>query len=200
MGGGALVLALLAGPVAAQDFPALYDVAGVASHDVLNIRAAADATAAIVGSFAPDRDRIEVLRLSPDGRWAEVGRPEGNGWVATRFLTAAPVSDEIPLPLRCSGTEPFWTLTLAAQEAAFLTPEGNVPLRLVTSEKARNGFTATLADDKAGQWQVIAQNMQCSDGMSDRSYGIRALLSGFGAAEAGGGPEIYAGCCTLDGG
>lgn len=200
MGGGALALALWAGAVIAQDFPALYDVTGVAAGDVLNIRAMPDAGADILASYPPTRLGVEVLRLSPDGRWAEVGLPEGNGWVALRYLAAVPQSDTLPLPLRCSGTEPFWTLALAPEASGFRTPEGHLPLTLTSTLRARNGFTASLVDDAGENWQVTAQVMQCSDGMSDRMFGLRALVAGRGGEDGGGGPEIYAGCCTFEGG
>lgn len=200
MGGGALAFALWAGMAAAQDFPALYDVRGVADGDVLNIRATPDAGGDILGNYPPARTGVEVLRLSPDGRWAEVGLPEGNGWVATRYLAAVPQTEALSLPLRCSGTEPFWTLTLSDTEAGLRTPEADIPLKMTANMRARNGFTASLAEPDGTQWQVIAQVMQCSDGMSDRMFGLRALVSGRGANGAGEGPEIYAGCCTLEGG
>lgn len=202
MGGVALIIALWGGGAMAQgmDYPALRDVTGVAAGDVLNIRAEPDAGAPILGSYAPDRRRIEVLRLSDDGRWAQVGLPEGNGWVALRYLAPLAKGPDLPLPVTCSGTEPFWSLDITDKGGVFRTPEGQSLLQLTDTGVARNGFDAALADDAGRPWQVIAQAMQCSDGMSDRQYGWRALLSGLGSAEAGGGAEIYAGCCSFDGG
>ena len=198
MGSGALILGLWGAGVMAQELPSVRDVTGVAAGDVLNIRAEPAADAPVLGSYAPDRQRIEVLRLSDDGRWAQVGLPEGNGWVATRYLSDAKAGAS--LPLRCSGTEPFWTLTLDEGVSSFRTPEDDIALARDDLTVARNGFTASLTDAGGQRWQVVAQAMQCSDGMSDRMYGWRALLSGVGSDETGGAPEIYAGCCTLDGG
>ena len=103
-------------PTWAETLPALFAVTGVAADDVLNIRAAPDAGAAAVGSFDPTRINIEVLDVSADGTWGMVGLPEGNGWVAMRFLERQEaVAGSIPHPSTCIGTEPFWTLGLVSR-------------------------------------------------------------------------------------
>lgn len=60
----ALILWLAAGPAAAQDLPAVYDVAGVAADDVLNVRAEPSAEAPVLRTLAPDAGGIEVVALS----------------------------------------------------------------------------------------------------------------------------------------
>ncbi len=80
--------------------------------------------------------------------------------------------------LQCSGTEPFWTVKITAQEATLTTPDGG-DVRLgaasvrhavgVKPDQVRvyeirraGGEGATL---------VVTRNPQtCSDGMSDRRY------------------------------
>ena len=98
-----LLLFLLAGPAAAtQDqWPALFDVSGVAPDDVLNIRAAPSASAEIIGTLAPDAAGVEVVR--PDSRhgWGLVNTGEGSGWASLAFLVRRPgqwLGAEIPKP------------------------------------------------------------------------------------------------------
>lgn len=194
MGRGALILLVLAGPAAAQDLPAVYAVAGVASDDRLNIRAEPSADAPVIGSYAPDRTRIEVLALSPAGNWGLVGQPEGNGWVAMRFLVAEATDETaLPHPFRCVGTEPFWGVDVDGGMASFSTPEGREPLTLVSQGTAANGVFAALTGPGGSDWAMIAVHGQCSDGMSDRIYGWQTMVWR-------GNDTVLSGCCTMDGG
>lgn len=180
-----------AGMAGAQDLPARHAVEGVAANDVLNVRERPDAGAPVVWTLAPDATGVEVLEVSPDGRWALVSRPEGSGWAALRFLEReAEAAGPLPRPLRCGGTEPFWSLRVDAEDAVFETPEGGaVPLR---QHGEAGGFTGAVAAFDAGgetlDLTVIRQ--QCSDGMSDRRYGFAALVWNRGET-------FLEGCCTV---
>ncbi|QDY71465.1 SH3 domain-containing protein [Qingshengfaniella alkalisoli] len=103
-----------------DEYPALFDITDVASDDELNIRAAPNSRADIIGSLPPDRTDVEVLRLSKDRKWARVGLPEQSGWVAVRYLAPQPVQPDnmIPVRLRCNGTEPFWSLHIPRHDQA----------------------------------------------------------------------------------
>jgi len=181
----------------AQGFPAQFTVAGVAADDVLNIRALPLAGSDKLGEIAPDQMNVEVIRLSEDGRWGLVGREEYSGWVAMRFLVRQEVdTGRIPRPLRCQGTEPFWTVRLSADGAEYVTPDDAMPLGLISESVADGGMLAFLADQAGGVWTVTIAAQQCSDGMSDRIFGWRALVFEQGAA----GNVMRSGCCTLDGG
>ena len=71
----ALAVALfVASPVWANEdrWPALLDATGVAGDDVLNVRAAANASALVIGTLAPDARDIEVI--GPDDREASTAR------------------------------------------------------------------------------------------------------------------------------
>ncbi|OYX22743.1 MAG: hypothetical protein B7Z10_12675, partial [Rhodobacterales bacterium 32-66-7] len=109
-----LLLALSLRPLFAQDLPAQFRVDGVSADDMLNIRAEPRASADRIGALGPYTTNVEVLSLSEDGRWGRVGMPEGNGWVALRYLVRqdVPEGQVIPRPLSCLGTEPFWSLGL----------------------------------------------------------------------------------------
>jgi len=194
-----LVLGLMAWPVlaTAQQFPAQFTVAGVAADDVLNIRALPLAGSDKLGEIAPDQMNVEVVRLSDDGRWGLVGRREFSGWVAMRFLVRQEVdAGRIPRPLRCLGTEPFWSLGLLQGGEEFTTPDDSQPLSLISEAVAAGGFLAFLADPAGGVWTLTIAAQQCSDGMTDRSFGWRGVV--FQQGE--GGNSLRNGCCTLDGG
>ena len=72
-----LMLAFFPLAALAEVYPALHDVTGVASDDVLNIRESPDAGSAIVGSLAPDATGVEVVAVT--GGWAVVNTSEASG-------------------------------------------------------------------------------------------------------------------------
>lgn len=188
---------LLAGPVAADRWPLLFDVTGVAADDVLNIRAEPDAGAPIVGTFAHDAKGIEVV-LQEDG-WGLVNAGEGPGWTSLRYLAAHDLGDARLAPrLSCGGTEPFWGLDLRPGETAqfdFFGDKGPVhtasALREAYGSLVSMAFTATA---NPGRLTGMIEARDCSDGMSDRVYGISLGLLLEGAGDYSG---HYTGCCTL---
>ncbi|MBP1805201.1 COG3650 family protein [Rubellimicrobium aerolatum] len=180
----------LAGPAAAEPFPARAAVTGVAAGDALNVRAAPSAGAEVLATLPPDATGVEMLGLSPDGTWARIGRPEGEGWVARRFLAEEPADPRaVPVPLACLGTEPFWNLTVTAEGATFSTPEGERALREIGRGTGFSGFVLAFDDDGATRDLTVVR-AACSDGMSDRPYGLTALVWDRD------GP-VLEGCCTL---
>lgn len=194
----AVALALWAGlaPASAQDravpdLPALFTVTGVDWDDVLNLRAEPDAAAAIAGTLQPGSMDVEVLSLSPDGQWGLVPLGEGSGWVAMRFLVRqreAPTP--LPRPLLCRGTEPFWSLTLDSQGHVFERPGEGVQFLRQHGEVAGFGG-GVMAFDLDGQTlDLTIVREACSDGMSDRPYGLTAFVWNRGET-------FLEGCCTL---
>ena len=184
---------LLAGPAGAESLPALYRVAGVAAGDVLNIRAEPSASAAILGSLPPGASGVEVV--AEQGAWGLVGMGEGAGWVKLSFLARQPGEDWFALtqPLRCLGTEPFWSLGVdpATRVAVYSTPEGGDAFTTLTTlwpgGAAGQGAAFALPDGFA-----TLSGGQCCDGMSDRVFGIAISLYRMGEA-----PTVLQGCCTL---
>ncbi len=65
----AFCLLWLPGLALAQSFPALYDVTGVASDDVLNVRAAPNANAQVIAALGPKATQVEVVRTDTSGHW-----------------------------------------------------------------------------------------------------------------------------------
>jgi uncharacterized membrane protein len=188
----ALLLLLAWAPLAqAQDLPARFTVAGVAAGDVLNVRAAPSASSAIIASLPPGSTGVEILQLSPDGRWGLFPFGGQSGWVSMRFLAReAPSGRPLPRPLICRGNEPFWSLNVTSSGAVFETPDGGaVPLR---QHGEAAGFTGGIAVFDAGgeTLDLTVIRMACSDGMSDRPYGYYAMVWNRGET-------FLEGCCAL---
>jgi uncharacterized membrane protein len=189
-----LALCLLSGAVQAEVYPALHDVTGVAADDVLNIREAPSAEAQIIGTLAPDATGVEVVVVQ-DG-WALVSNGEGSGYAALRFLvrTDAPDWPTLEVPLTCLGTEPFWSLQIdpANSVTRFRTPEDEAP-RIAPITATWPGLPWSQAAAVAlPDGLAVLTPAECSDGMSDQSYGIAAdlFLSGPDRTR-------LSGCCRL---
>lgn len=172
--------------------PALASVHDVRTDDVLNIREERSARSAAVGSFAPDTDNIEIVALS--NGWAQVNSGERTGWVNTRYLT---IQDDVWMPatlpegLECSGTEPFWTVSFAGSKATLSTPDA--PQRSFGPISV-NGDTGVARDVTAGHgpaFQAHITGAACSDGMSDRAFGLAASVT------LDGGARQLSGCCRI---
>lgn len=180
-------------------FPALYDVTGVASNDVLNVRAGTGASYPIIEALAYNDRHIEIVELSADGKWGMVGFPEGNGWASMRYLKrqAGQNGLDLPRPLNCGGTEPFWGIYFSQQGNEYSKigemsqilptvwegiPDGMLPVAY--------GIKMARGGDEIN---AVITRSQCFDGMSDKKYGfvINALLSGSL------GNRMLTGCCSL---
>lgn len=190
-----LLFLFLALPLRAEEFPALYAVTGVASNDVLNIRARPDAESPIIGSLAPDATGVEVIGTS--GNWALVNTGEGSGYASLRFLVRepGPAWNALQTPLTCLGTEPFWSLEIdpQGQTTRYLTPEDQVPdPEPMTGLWPAAPWAQSAAIGLSDGFAVLI-GAECSDGMSDRSYGIAIDIFRNGSGDA----TRVSGCCLL---
>jgi uncharacterized membrane protein len=192
-----LLWAALAAPaLATQDgWPAIHDVTGVAADDVLNIRERPDASSPIVGSLSPG-DAVEVIRPNDRLTWGLVNAGERSGWVSLRYLQRRPGQWDGAFPevAACFGTEPFWSLARKGDLLTFSTPDTSAGYAITArsgSENRRDSFHM-IADGADGPAVAILETEACSDGMSDREFGISVqLLLGLGA-----GARQLSGCCT----
>ena len=178
--------------------PALYSVTGVASDDSLNIRAHPDTQAAVIGTLAHDVTDIEVIALSREGKWALINAGERAGWVSARFLARQDLSTTsvgLPLGLTCFGTEPFWDITFQDNRSLiYATPEGTAS-HLIQSMQPRPDYIDLATVGLRFVWRSSDRDVtahilpgQCSDGMSDRTYGLHYIDDL--------GPKV--GCCSLN--
>ena len=190
---------LLASPAAAQTIlPTLYDVTGVKADDVLNIRAMPDASSSILSELPPDATGVEVIETRAG--WARVNTFERSGWVNMRYLKERPDvwrKGEIPATLNCLGTEPFWTLRQVGTSIVYETPEQSRPLQrrvVVDNPARREPARSIIAGDDKGRLTVVLTPAQCTDGMSDRFFGLSATLLFEGAGQA---TRMENGCCRI---
>jgi uncharacterized membrane protein len=198
-----LCLVLQVSMVSAQELPAFHAVTGVATDDVLNLRAAPDATATVIGTLAPDATGIEVVDVQGD--WAEVSAGEITGFANLRYLRRedGPDWNLLQTPLACVGTEPFWSLEIdpAAGETRYQTPEDTAP-QIAELTEVWPGVQPWAPSAAVGlpTGLAVLQPLICSDGMSDRSYGIviDVFLNGAGdGVEGASGRTRLSGCCRL---
>jgi uncharacterized membrane protein len=190
-----LTLLLAAAPAAAQDLPALYEVTGVAADDVLNVRAAPDAGSEALGALAPDATDVEVVALSADRGWGQVNLSgEASGWASMRFLSPqeGPPWWEASVPLSCLGTEPFWSLGIEGESARWVTPEESPAPWAIDERTTTIGVPGILGLALENGFGVI-RPAECSDGMSDRAFGLQIDLF----LHEGQGLTGYTGCCSL---
>jgi len=197
------VFLVAAWPAAAtQEYtlPTLFDVTGVEADDVLNIREGPSATAAIIGELSPDARDIEVVGYDESGRWARVNTGEQGGWAALRYL-AYQVDvwppGALPPSLHCFGTEPFWSFRPMGNRIAYATPEAPDTAMWIESVLETGRFrdprrSVSAAGDTARLTAVMVP-MACSDGMSDRAYGLDVTVILEGAE----GPQMLTGCCSI---
>lgn len=166
---------------------------GVSADDVLNIRAQPTAASEIIGEFAPDIANVEVLRQQ-DG-WGYVGAGERSGWVSMRYLVPNPtIAGELPRPMACYGTEPFWTLSFGPTDTLLdALGEGPRSLDINRESVAYNGFLLDMTESETVSRTVIIDTLPCNDGMSDRDFGMSIKMF----TQSTEGSAVLGGCCTL---
>jgi uncharacterized membrane protein len=190
--------ALAAAPVRAEMLPQLYDVAGVTAGDVLNIRAAPQASAAIIGTLAPDAQGVEVVAQNASGTWGQINTGETAGWVNLRYLEARGVHIDnynLPVGLSCYGTEPFWSLSNINGALQYEAMDG--PAKALDIWIAQDSGIAgdlrrmILMAGLGGPATAFLYPAACTDGMSDRAFGLAISL--MTAPDA----PMLSGCCSL---
>jgi uncharacterized membrane protein len=197
-----LFLAVASPAVATQEYilPTLFDVTGVAANDVLNIRAAPDASAEIIGTLSPNARDIEVVGYDETGRWARINTGERSGWAALRYLAYQVdvwTPGTLPPTLHCLGNEPFWSFRPAGDNVMFSTPDAPESVMRIEQVLATGVFReprrSVTAQGESLRMTAVMVPMACSDGMSDRSYGLDVTV----ILEGRGEPQMLTGCCSI---
>lgn len=194
-----IMAVLWAAAAPAQEFPALYSVHGVASDDVLNVRAGPGAHFEVIGALPPGAAGIEVSAANDTGRWLRVNTGERAGWASAAFLqrTGPDWTQGLPRPLACFGTEPFWSLERTATGALLSEPGiGTTALaeRWTGPAQGRTPVEfAALMEGGGGRLTAFVARESCNDGMSDLEYGLSVSL----VDDRPGGPRLLSGCCSL---
>ena len=179
-----------------------YEVVDIAAGDTLNMRAQPGTASKVVGKLAPGTSGLAVAgtRAEVSGSvWWQVIGSKGLGWVNARYLS--PVDFHGPVeqafPLRCVGTEPFWSLTVRDGQATLETPERTEAWRAgeMTQAQGTLGRYAVRLEHDAGVGHLAAWRNYgfCSDGMSDVGYPFEGIVAGPDGS-------VRAGCCMRVGG
>lgn len=188
-------------PTLALAEPGYWRVTGVASNDTLNVRAQPDAGSADIGDLPHDATGIEVHTTDPSGKWGRIVWEESNGWIAMRFLEADPQTGiggtTLPQGLLCGGTEPFWSMRYSDGGAIFSDFSAgaySIGLTGAHTPQARGPFPVVMSHTGSTAASMsFVEPMDCSDGMSDRTYPWRILLLISNAD----GQRLLDGCCSL---
>lgn len=196
----ALILVFMAGPAAATPeyvLPTFFDVIGVDADDVLNIRARPSAKSEIIGTLAPDATQIEVLEETyiANTPWYRVNTGESSGWISGHYAT--PRYDvweygELPASFQCFGTEPFWNLRQDAGDIVLTRPDHQPERQTIRSVLGTGMFRDPMRAILTEGMTVTATVQACSDGMSDRHFGLEAHVILHDAE-----PQMLSGCCSI---
>ena len=184
-----------------------YKVVGVPTGEMLNIRAEPNANAQVLESLGPTASPVDVLEVQNRNgvEWGRILAADSNGWVAMKFLSPVAVGKldetEVPDGLACSGSEPFWSITLSKSNGMSLLfpdqPEMIWPLLGSINATGRNHRIAVLAGSQGTRAvAMLGRNEKCSDGMSDRDFSWRIDLLVEKPGEQGY-PAAFEGCCLL---
>lgn len=175
---------------ATELYPSLFNVSGVSANDVLNVRAAPNGQAAIVGTLAANARNIEVV--ADQNGWGRINVGEQSGWVSMRYLTGTMRLTGSPAPITtCYGTEPFWGINMTMGAVIFDQPGAADETFQVTQTVDASTLTRSgLAGDG---FSAIIRTEMCNDGMSDRTFG----LSIDALKRTPDGWMQYSGCCSI---
>jgi uncharacterized membrane protein len=201
------LLAVVSGAAQADTLrlPALYTVSQPADVTVLQVHLQPDTASDVIGALVAGQTDIEVIDLAENGTWANVNVNEGSGWVQIAGLQPMPDKSwsHLTTPLQCAGTEPFWGLRIdpvtlsgsfrgdSGVDTAMSVSRIWDPDNLMRGYDPESPVVVRFGEQNALAFLTPAQ---CSDGMSDRNYGINILLS---ITEPGQDEHIWTGCCLM---
>ena len=174
-----------------------YDVTGVAKGDVLFVREKPNPKAKVVGKLAPTA--TAVLWVGGNQRlgkqtWREISFGEGiRGWVNNKYLRETPLATGFDFSVICTGTEPFWELSVRGNRLRFSQMgDGSAKLK-VRWAKASSGRTDTFAieagaSDAKRAHLIFKENTKCSDEATERNFRFEAHFVYR--------DTLYSGCCN----
>ena len=83
---------------------------------------------------------------------------------------------DLKQPLRALGTEPFWSVELNGSEMVYTSPD-TAALRAPQPAPVMQGTIAIYENQVQDQeFKVTLTATECSDGMSDRTYPLTAIV------------------------
>lgn len=176
-------------------FPIIYEVEGVSEGDMLNVREEPNPNAFILGDLL-EGQQAEVTAFDESGRWARVLWQGEDGWVARQYLSEVEQFGDdfsgMPVNLYCSGNEPFWSAEITPNnQLNFAKPESpTATMPIENSAMSRNNLRSNYVF-KTPRFTGFIRRAECSDGMSDMTYGWALDLLTNNEEEA----ELLSGCC-----
>jgi uncharacterized membrane protein len=171
----------------------IYKVKNVASNDVLNIRAGAGSAYLDIGDLAHD-GKIQVIGFNEDGNWAKIKWTVQEGWVSARYLELVSeyTSLELPNPLNCGGTEPFWAAQLTSNRLVYsMMDEDEAVASIEQAVTARGVVENYIIGIVAGSFSGVLKKEICSDHMSDVDYPWSLVLINQSQKST----QVLEGCC-----
>lgn len=164
----------------------LYEVTHVDETDSLNMRTASRVSAPVVTSLPYHAKQITVLNTISrrHSRWSKIKWQGKVGWVNAYYLR--PQITTTTTTFQCNGTEPFWGITIAANNSIKFRNEdiGNFQARisfqrLPIARPSEIGILVTKAVSTGHSATIVTHKEACSDGMSDINYpySVTALIN-----------------------
>ncbi len=205
---GTLLLSLLpllpVLPAAAMenaDWPSYYRVSDMGAGGTLKVRSEPVAGGEVIGEYGAGAGPIEILKI--ENGWGNVIANEGNGWVNMAHLQQISVpmigQSKLPRGLVCGGTEPFWNIGFSEDKAVYSRMGEGEQILFITRAagfEGRPGPDGFIQASGASEMVFsIVSARQCSDGMSERTYGWWISLLRVSAD----GTVGVDGCCSLSG-
>lgn len=180
-----------------------FQVTNVEADDSLNVRDAPSVKGNVIGGLPPDSKPIEVVSYNDNKTWGRINFEGESGWVSMAYLKPVELptlsNSNVPFPLVCAGTEPYWTFNVHAEDSATYTdPErsSSDPLEIQALLSPSNTTSQSLSIISKG-WSSSATALlkpaYCSNGQSDNLYRWQIdLLIVFGGEHS-----WLQGCCRI---
>lgn len=84
---------------------------------------------------------------------------------------------DLTQPLRALGTEPFWSVELTGSEMIYTSPDQQAGLRAPQPAPVMQGTIAVYESAvQSEEFKVTLTATECSDGMSDRTWPLSAIV------------------------
>lgn len=194
----AFILFMVALPLSCSSQPIDYnwvDVTNVNAGDTLSVRSQPDAKSEMLGELRYNQVGIKVTEKAPRGdssNWIPIQSGSLAGWVNLHYVKPTKLAS-FAEPLKCLGTEPFWSLDSSNGQTAFSSMGDKASTyAIVNISQSQNQTNAWLFHftDGANQRRIVLKKTgQCSDNMSDRLYDYEL---GFELPEG----RYLTGCCN----